>query len=127
MLIRYTCSATRLDSAERLSLCLYLCFFPPRFARQVRSGAQQNVAVQCSCGEVCAGECVDVCLRVCRDIQPGTELLLYGDTVGKSPTTEEHDAQDATAGHAGDGCGRTDSALGINTYDHFYLRYSLSL
>lgn len=36
--------------------------------------------MQCACGE---NECVCVRLRVCRDIHPGTELLLCGDTVGK--------------------------------------------
>lgn len=82
-------------------------FSPLRFACQVRSGAQQNVAVQCACGgEVCVGECVDVCLRVCQDIQPGTELLLYGDTVGKSQlTADEPCAQDETTRPAGKGCG----------------------
>ncbi|XP_037615348.1 zinc finger protein 408 isoform X2 [Sebastes umbrosus] len=71
-----------------------------KFACQARSRAQQNVSVQCACGEVCAGECVDVCLRVCRDIQPGTELLLYGeDTVGTRQTTDEPDAQDNATGH----------------------------
>ncbi|XP_044212855.1 zinc finger protein 408 isoform X1 [Thunnus albacares] len=59
------------------------------FACQARSRAQQNVTAQCACGEVCAGECADACLRVCRDIQPGTELLLYGDTVVKSQTADE--------------------------------------
>ncbi|XP_062275078.1 zinc finger protein 408-like [Scomber scombrus] len=47
------------------------------FACRARSRSQQNVAVQCVCGEVCAGECPDVCLRVCRDVRPGTELLLF--------------------------------------------------
>ncbi|XP_044061313.1 zinc finger protein 408 isoform X2 [Siniperca chuatsi] len=70
-----------------------------KFACQVRSRVQQNVAVQCACGGVCVGRCVDVCLRVCRDIQPGAELLLYGDAVGKSPTTDKPDAQDNSAGH----------------------------
>ncbi|KAE8277511.1 hypothetical protein D5F01_LYC24537 [Larimichthys crocea] len=63
-----------------------------KFACQARSRAQQNVAVRCSCGEVCAGECADVRLRVCQDIRPGTELLLYKDTAG---TTDNCDAQDA--------------------------------
>ncbi|XP_049905183.1 zinc finger protein 408 [Epinephelus moara] len=69
-----------------------------KFACQARNRGQQNVAVQCACGEVCAGECVDVCLRVCQDIQPGTELLLYEDTVGKSQTTAKPDAQDSSTG-----------------------------
>ncbi|XP_032368331.1 uncharacterized protein LOC116687239, partial [Etheostoma spectabile] len=69
------------------------------FACQARSRAQQNVSVQCACGEVCAAGCADVCLRVCQDIQPGTELLLYGDTVGKSQTTDKPDTQDNSTGH----------------------------
>ncbi|XP_071345748.1 zinc finger protein 408 [Trachinotus anak] len=68
------------------------------FACQVRSRAQQNVAVQCACVEMCVGECVDVCLRVCEDVSPGTELLLYDDTGGKPETTNKPDAQgDSTA------------------------------
>eukprot|EP00064_Thunnus_orientalis_P016037 superscaffoldBa00003093_g16100 len=64
-----------------------------------RSRAQQNVTAQCACGEVCAGECADACLRVCRDIQPGTELLLYRDTVVKSQTADEPpDTRDNTTG-----------------------------
>uniref|UniRef100_A0A3B4V9H1 Zinc finger protein 408-like n=2 Tax=Seriola dumerili TaxID=41447 RepID=A0A3B4V9H1_SERDU len=63
------------------------------FACQVRSRAQQNAAVQCACVEVCVGECVDVCLRVCEDVQPGTELLLYDETVGKTETTNKPDKQ----------------------------------
>ncbi|XP_041848105.1 zinc finger protein 408 isoform X2 [Melanotaenia boesemani] len=47
------------------------------FACQARCQAQQNAAALCACGEVCEGECVDVSLRVCQDIQPGSELLLY--------------------------------------------------
>ncbi|XP_054473926.1 zinc finger protein 408 [Anoplopoma fimbria] len=63
-----------------------------KFACRAPSRAQQNVSVQCACGEVCASECVDACLRVCQDIQPGTELLMYGgDTEGKSQTTDEPD------------------------------------
>ncbi|KAF7659666.1 hypothetical protein LDENG_00294290 [Lucifuga dentata] len=66
------------------------------FACQALCRAQQNVAVQCACGERCVCECVDVCLRVCRDIQPGTELLLYEGTEGK----QEVDTQDnATEQH----------------------------
>ncbi|XP_070820849.1 zinc finger protein 408 [Chaetodon trifascialis] len=72
-----------------------------RFACQVRSRAQQNVALQCTCGEVCAGECVEVRLRVCRDIQPGTELLLCGDTVGTSLTADRSDGQDESTGRTG--------------------------
>ncbi|TDH17448.1 hypothetical protein EPR50_G00008500 [Perca flavescens] len=70
-----------------------------KFACQAQSRAQQNVSVHCACGEVCAGGCADVCLRVCRDIQPGTELLLYGDTAGKSQTTDKPDTQDNSTGH----------------------------
>ncbi|XP_078029389.1 zinc finger protein 408 isoform X2 [Epinephelus lanceolatus] len=69
-----------------------------KFACQARSRGQQNVAVQCACGEVCAGECVDVRLRVCQDIQPGTELLLYEDAVGKSQMTAKPDAQYSSTG-----------------------------
>lgn len=72
-----------------------LLFLPLSFACQVQSRAQRNVAVQCTCGEVCADECVDVCLRVCQDIQPGSELLLYEDAVGKSQATKEQ------SGHEG--------------------------
>ncbi|XP_053180697.1 zinc finger protein 408-like [Scomber japonicus] len=64
------------------------------FACRARSRSQQNVAVQCACGEVCAGECVDVCLRVCRDVQPGTELLLFGDAAAKNQTTDKPDTQE---------------------------------
>ncbi|KAM7014996.1 zinc finger protein 408 [Tautogolabrus adspersus] len=64
-----------------------------RFACQVRSRALQNVTVRCVCGEVC--ECVDVCLRVCQDIQPGSELLLYDDKPRKILTTDQTDRQDA--------------------------------
>ncbi|XP_035507574.1 zinc finger protein 408 [Morone saxatilis] len=67
-----------------------------KFACQVRRRSQRNVAAQCACGEVCVGACVDVRLRVCRDIQPGTELLLYGDALGKSRKT---DPQDDSTGH----------------------------
>lgn len=42
--------------------------------------------MQCACGE---NECVCVRLRVCRDIHPGTELLLCGDTVGKLQAGDE--------------------------------------
>ncbi|XP_061565036.1 zinc finger protein 408 [Cololabis saira] len=59
------------------------------FACRVRCRAQRTVAVQCVCGEACGGECAGVCLRACRDIQPGTELLLYDDTVGKGQTTDK--------------------------------------
>ncbi|XP_033971964.1 zinc finger protein 408-like [Trematomus bernacchii] len=65
-----------------------------KFACQAQSRRQQNVSVQCACGEVCSGECVDVCLRVCRDIQPGTELLLGGETLGKGQTTKNSTTQD---------------------------------
>ncbi|KAK2919837.1 zinc finger protein 408 [Channa argus] len=61
------------------------------FACQVQSRGQQNVVAQCTCREVCVGECVEVCLCVCQDVQPGTELLLYDDTVEKSQTTDKPD------------------------------------
>ncbi|XP_076003120.1 uncharacterized protein LOC142996118 [Genypterus blacodes] len=65
------------------------------FACQALNRAQQNVAVQCACGETCAYKCVDVCLHVCQDILPGTELLLYGGTEGKSkPDTEDNTTED---------------------------------
>nr|XP_046252285.1 zinc finger protein 408-like [Scatophagus argus] len=73
-----------------------------KFACQVRNRAQQNVAAQCACGEVCVAKCVDVCLRVCRDIQAGTELLLYGDAVGKCQTTDKPDTWDETVGQTDD-------------------------
>ncbi|XP_026149861.1 zinc finger protein 408 [Mastacembelus armatus] len=72
------------------------------FAGQARTKAQQNVAVQCACREVCAGDCVDVCLRVCQGLQPGTELLLYDDTVGKNQTTRKPDTQDTSSAHQTD-------------------------
>ncbi|KAK5874411.1 hypothetical protein PBY51_019355 [Eleginops maclovinus] len=65
-----------------------------KFACQAQSRGEQNVSVQCACGEVCSGECVDVCLRVCRDIQPGTELFLGEETLGKNQTTKNSTAQD---------------------------------
>ncbi|XP_047435775.1 zinc finger protein 408 [Mugil cephalus] len=49
------------------------------FACQARSRTQQNVVVQCVCGDVCEAECVGLCLRLCRDVHPGTELLLFDD------------------------------------------------
>ncbi|XP_069384188.1 zinc finger protein 408 isoform X2 [Paralichthys olivaceus] len=58
------------------------------FACRALSRAQQNVAVQCVCGQMCVGECVDVFLRVCDDVQPGTELLFYDDTEGTGQTDE---------------------------------------
>ncbi|KAK2853617.1 hypothetical protein Q5P01_006278 [Channa striata] len=61
------------------------------FACQVQSRGQQNVAVQCTCREVCVGECAEVCLCLCQDVHPGTELLLYDDTVGKCQTTDKPD------------------------------------
>ncbi|XP_039979853.1 zinc finger protein 408-like [Xiphias gladius] len=67
------------------------------FACQAPSRAQQNVAVQCACGEVCVGECADVCLRVCEDVPPGTELLLYDVTVGKSRTADKPDTRNNSA------------------------------
>ncbi|XP_040893077.1 zinc finger protein 408 [Toxotes jaculatrix] len=78
------------------------------FACQARSRAQQNVAVQCACGEVCVAECVDVCLRVCEVVQPGTELLLYDDSVGKSQATDQTDTQDNSTARDTD---RTESVL----------------
>lgn len=49
------------------------------------------------CREVCVGECLDVRLRVCQDVQPGTELLLYDDTVGKCQTTDKPDTEENTS------------------------------
>lgn len=65
-----------------------------RFACQVQSRAQQNVAKHCACGgEACVDTCVDTCvdmrLRVCREIQPGSELLLYEDADGEGPAARE--------------------------------------
>ncbi|KAG7242717.1 hypothetical protein INR49_020092 [Caranx melampygus] len=52
------------------------------FACQVRNRAQPNATVQCVF------------------VEPGTELLLYDDTVGKSETTNEPDSEgDSTARH----------------------------
>lgn len=46
--------------------------------------SQQNVAIHCACGgEVCVDTCVDMRLRVCQDIHPGSELLLYRDADGQ--------------------------------------------
>ncbi|XP_037550660.1 zinc finger protein 408 [Nematolebias whitei] len=58
-----------------------------KFAHQARSLAQRNVTILCACGEVCEAECVHVCLRACRNIQPGTELLLYNE--GKGQISDE--------------------------------------
>lgn len=41
---------------------------------------------------------MDVRLRLCRDIQPGTELLLYADSVGKVCSHVRGDS----AGHTGE-------------------------
>lgn len=87
---------------------MHLCLFPLRFACQAQSRAQQNVAVQCTCGEVCVDECVDVCLRVFQDIQPGAELLLYDDTAGKRHAPDSPDAQGETSGRTGKGYRQTD-------------------
>ncbi|XP_035485002.2 zinc finger protein 408-like isoform X1 [Scophthalmus maximus] len=69
------------------------------FARRALSRAQQNVAVQCARGEacVCAGACVDVRLRVCGDVRPGTELLLYDDAAGQSQRTDGTDPRENSA------------------------------
>ncbi|XP_054627784.1 zinc finger protein 408 isoform X2 [Dunckerocampus dactyliophorus] len=72
------------------------------FACQVQSKALCNVAVQCTCAEICVGECVSVCLRVCQDIQPGTELLLAGETARKSDARDRTDAQDISGGQQRD-------------------------
>ncbi|XP_053722259.1 zinc finger protein 408-like isoform X2 [Synchiropus splendidus] len=58
------------------------------FACLVASKSQWNVLVQHA--DVCEGKPADVCLRVCRDIQPGTELLLYEDTVATDTDTVGH-------------------------------------
>lgn len=63
-------------------LISFVCVFLS-FACQAQSRAQQNVAVECTCRDVCVGECVDARLRLCQDVQPGTELLLFDETVGK--------------------------------------------
>ncbi|XP_074522783.1 uncharacterized protein LOC141787932 isoform X2 [Halichoeres trimaculatus] len=65
-----------------------------RFACQVSSSALRNVTAQCVCGEGCVCRCADVSLRVCRDVQPGTELLMFEDTqetpnTGHTPPTRK--------------------------------------
>ncbi|XP_012736197.2 zinc finger protein 408 [Fundulus heteroclitus] len=54
------------------------------FACQARCRAQRNVAA------VCDATCVDVYLRACHDIHPGTELLVYDDddATGKGQTSD---------------------------------------
>lgn len=48
------------------------------------------------------GECVDVRLRVCQDVQPGTELLMYEETVERSQITGKPDKEENTsAQHSG--------------------------
>ncbi|KAL6113574.1 znf408 [Pungitius sinensis] len=50
---------------------------------------QGNVSRQCACREACVAECEEACLRVCRDIRPGTELLLSGgDAEGERSMTD---------------------------------------
>lgn len=71
------------------------------FACQAGSRAQQNAAVQCACGDVCQGECVHVCLRVCRDIQPGTELLLLH---GAPVTRDTSHVPAHSTGYTGEEC-----------------------
>ncbi|XP_029000532.1 zinc finger protein 408-like isoform X2 [Betta splendens] len=66
------------------------------FACQARSRTQQNVAVQCTCSEVCMGECVNACLRLCRDVQPGTELLLLDETGGKNLNPDVPRSEDSS-------------------------------
>ncbi|XP_060924487.1 zinc finger protein 408-like, partial [Limanda limanda] len=67
------------------------------FACRALSRAQQNVAVQCVCGQVCVAQCVDVFLRVCEDVRPGTELLFYDDIEGNGRTTDhEKDPESKT-------------------------------
>lgn len=73
---------------------LHLC----SFACRVQSRELQNVVVQCTCRE---DECACVYLRVCRDIHPGTELLLCGDTVGKRQAADEAAALGKKSGCAG--------------------------
>ncbi|KAG7482673.1 zinc finger protein 408-like isoform X1 [Solea senegalensis] len=72
------------------------------FACQAQSSAQQNVAVHCACGDTCVAECMDVFLRVCEDVHPGTELLLYKDTVGESKIMDKTDPQDNLAARDSD-------------------------
>lgn len=64
----------------------------------MQSRELQNVVVQCACRE---DECACVRLRVCRDIHPGTELLLCGDAVGKLQAADEAVALDKKTGCAG--------------------------
>ncbi|XP_069580665.1 zinc finger protein 408 [Brachyistius frenatus] len=59
------------------------------FACQARSRAQRNVAAGCACGRVCAAECEDVRVIVCRDIRPGTELLLYDEVAGRRRPSDD--------------------------------------
>lgn len=70
----------------------------------MQSSEQQNVVMQCACRE---DECVSVRLRVCRDIHPGTELLLCEDTVGKTQAVDE-----ATVLNTGCGSKNTGSGAG---------------
>ncbi|XP_068433868.1 zinc finger protein 408-like [Clinocottus analis] len=65
-----------------------------KFACRAQSRAQQNVSAQ----SACAAQCADACLRVCRDIRPGTELLLYGGDDGVG--TDELDIENKSTGHA---------------------------
>ncbi|KAM9825048.1 uncharacterized protein ACBT44_005869 isoform 2-T2 [Syngnathus typhle] len=72
------------------------------FACQVESKASQNVAVQCTCAEMCVGMCVSMRLRVCHEIQPGTELLLGGETEGRNDARDRFDAQNISEGEQRD-------------------------
>ncbi|XP_049573740.1 zinc finger protein 408 isoform X2 [Syngnathus scovelli] len=72
------------------------------FACQVESKASQNVAVQCTCAEMCVGMCVSMRLRVCHEIQPGTELLLGGEIEGRNDARDRFDAQNISEGEQRD-------------------------
>nr|XP_057934552.1 zinc finger protein 408-like isoform X2 [Doryrhamphus excisus] len=91
-----------MGSAEKNEIPLHTSVWIS-FACQAQSPAQRNVAVHCTCAEVRVGECVSMCLRVCRDIQPGTELLmLAGETAGKSDARDGTDEQDVSGGQQPD-------------------------
>lgn len=58
------------------------------------------MAVHCACGgEVCVDTCVDVRLRVCRDIHPGSELLLYKDADGQGEAAKNEKDQKGQEGN----------------------------
>lgn len=56
--------------------------------------------MQCACGgEACVDTCVNVHLRVCRDIQPGSELLFYKDAVEEGQTAKEGKEREGQEGN----------------------------